>query len=106
LAAALTIGAAAGATMSAQSVAQQNVGAAASMQNPAAGYTGASAMPGQTAAMPAPSNYPPYPMYRGAFVAEGAPCAPTMADGRVPHYTWKAGYVQKARWEYHWACEL
>ena len=42
----------------------------------------------------------------GRVLAEGAPCAPTLPDGRTPHYTWKAGYVQKARLEYHWACEL
>ena len=48
----------------------------------------------------------PFPVYPGRVVAEGAPCAPTMKDGRTPHYTWTAGYVQKARWEYHWACVL
>ena len=64
----------------------------------------AAAEPGASA--PVAAQFPPYPVYRPAVVAEGAPCAPTMRDGRTPHYTWTAGYVQKARWEYHWACVL
>lgn len=59
-----------------------------------------------TAGMPATAPFPPFPANSGPVAAEGAPCAPTMRDGRSPHYTWKAGYVQKGRWEYHWACEL
>lgn len=60
----------------------------------------------QGVGVPVAAQSTPFPVYSGPVVAEGAPCAPTMKDGRTPHYTWTAGYVQKARWEYHWACVL
>jgi hypothetical protein len=58
----------------------------------------------QVAAVPAGAQDPAFPANPGPRFAEGAPCAPAMRNGMTPHYTWTQGYVQKARWEYHWAC--
>jgi hypothetical protein len=60
----------------------------------------------QVASAPDGVQYPAFPANPGPRFAEGAPCAPAMRSGKTPHYTWTQGYVQKARWEYHWACVL
>ena len=39
-------------------------------------------------------------------VAEGAPCPGYNGTGTPAHYVWEQGYVNKGKWQYHWACEL
>jgi hypothetical protein len=102
---ALALGATIGAATAGQSLAAEPEAAPGSpMQYPR--YAAAGAAPATTAGILPVSQFSPLLANRDVLVAEGAPCAPTMRDGKTPHFTWKAGYVQKARWEYHWACEL
>jgi hypothetical protein len=49
-------------------------------------------------------NAPP-PVQDGAVYA-GMPCPSAAPDGTRAHFVWEQGYVNKGKWEYHWACEF
>ncbi len=49
--------------------------------------------------------YAPAPVPDGA-VSTGMPCPGVARDGSQAHFVWEQGYVDKGKWQYHWACEF
>jgi len=76
------------------------------MTNTAAGFAAFALL---TFAAIAPSAaadpYAPPPVQDGAVYA-GMPCPGVARDGSQAHFVWEQGYVNKGKWEYHWACEF